>query len=388
MTIAAASLFWLGVGLVFWSYAGYPIFIALLGFVVRRKVHKKDFEPKVTILITAYNEEKDIEAKIANCLELDYPKDKLQIVVASDGSSDRTDEIVQGIAARNAGGVEILLWRVEGRKGKTAAQNSAVTVSTGDIIVFSDAASMYDKPTLRAFVRNYADPRVGAVSGRYDYFVKEGSSVGKGADLFWRFENFVKTQQSRIWTLTGASGCIYSLRRELYTELPAEIISDLCEPLTVVRKGYRVVFEPEAHALEETAGKAKDEFKMRVRVIVRGMNGMLFVRSLYNPFRHPWVAFQLWSHKVSRWLVWAYCLMALIGNVPLAMTGNRFYQATMALQVAFYVMALLAYFVEKAGKRIKILSIPLYFCVVNIASAISLWKVMRSEKIVTWQTQR
>lgn len=384
----ALVLFWAATGLTFYAYAGYPLLIALLGRLVRRRVAKAEIEPTVTILITAYNEEKDIAAKIKNCLELNYPKDKLEIVVASDGSTDGTDNIVKHLAEEYQREVRIVLHRVAGRKGKTGAQNSAIQVCRGDIIVFSDAACLYDPGTVRALVRNYADARVGAVSGRADYFIKEEGSVGECTGLFWRLENFIKSQQSRLWTLTGATGPIYSSRRDLYTPLPPRIISDLVEPLTILQRGYRVVFEPEARALEETAGRAADEFKMRIRVIVRGMNGILFVRDLLNPLRHPWVSFQLLSHKVSRWLVPINCLVALGANVPLALSGSRFYLAALGLQVSFYALAALGYSLDRAGRKIRILSIPLYFCVVNIASLISLFKVIRNENIVTWQPQR
>jgi cellulose synthase/poly-beta-1,6-N-acetylglucosamine synthase-like glycosyltransferase len=379
-------LFWVPVALIVYAYVGYPLLVILLSFFVNSKVKKSFNEPKVSLLIAAYNEEKEIERKLKNSFDLDYPKDKLEIVVASDGSTDATEDIVKRYS-KNDMGIRVVLHRVEGRLGKTATQNSAVKACQGDIIVFSDAASMYDRGAIRALVRNYADPTVGAVSGMYKYINKEGSSVGFATILFWNLENFIKGRQTRIRTVTGCCGCIYSVRKNLYTDLPPTIISDLVEPLTILQKGYRIVFEPEALALEETAGKTKEEFKMRIRVIVRGMNGMLFVRSLFNPFRYPYVALQLISHKLMRWLVPVFCIIAFISNIFLALS-SRIYLILLILQLVFYSLSVIGHYLDKAGIHKKVFYLPLYFCVVNLASLISMFKVMKKDNIVTWQTQR
>jgi cellulose synthase/poly-beta-1,6-N-acetylglucosamine synthase-like glycosyltransferase len=381
-----AILFWLSLFLIFYAYVGYPLFITLLSLLVNNRVKQTDIEPFVTLLITAFNEEKDIAEKLHNSLALDYPKDKFEILVASDGSTDATDEIVQSFE-KNEAGVRVVLHRVEGRVGKTATQNSAVKACKGEIIIFSDAASMYDRNAIRAFVRNYADPKVGAVSGMYTYDVVEGASTGLATKIFWNLENFIKSRQTKIKTITGCCGCIYSLRKELYTDLPATIISDLVEPLMILQKGYRIVFEPEANALEETAGESVDEFRMRIRVIVRGMTGMLYARRLYNPFKYPFVSLQLISHKVMRWLVPVFCIIAFVTNAALA-GSSLLYLFLFIGQILFYLMAGIGFFLEKKGIHKKIFYLPLYFCIVNIAALISMFKVFKGENIVTWETQR
>lgn len=379
-------IFWLFIALIIYAYVGYPFLIVLLSLFIRNKVNASPIEPYVSILISAYNEEKDISAKLENCFQFDYPKDKYEIVVASDGSTDSTDSIVRQYE-NNEYGVRVVLHRVEGRLGKTAAQNSAVKVCRGDIIIFSDAASMYDPGVIRAFVRNYADPSVGAVSGKYSYIDEGASSAGLATKIFWNFENFIKGRQTKIKTVTGCSGCIYSLRKGLYTDLPPDIISDLVEPLTILQKGYRIVFEPEATATEEPAGDTTDEFKMRIRVIVRGMNGMLFVRDLFNPFKNPFVSFQLISHKLMRWLVPVFAIIVFFSNAFLIGT-NLLYTILFILQIIFYGFAIVGYFLEKKGIHKFYFYLPLYFCTVNLASLISMFKVMRKENIVTWQTKR
>lgn len=377
----AEVIFWVTVALVFYTYVGYSLLIMLLARFSRDKLARGDIEPRVTFLITAYNEERDIAQKLQNTLALDYPRDRLEILVASDGSTDKTDEIVRGFAPQG-----VRLVRVEGRVGKTETQNQAVRQATGDVIVFSDATTKYERMNLRKIVRNYADPTVGAVSGRYEYFNPTGASIGVGNILFWKYENFIKRSQTRIKTITGCCGCIYSVRRALYEPLPPDIISDLVEPLKILEKGYRIVFEPDAVAHEETTEKTGEEFNMRIRVITRGMRGMLFMRKLFNPLRHGFVSFQLISHKLLRWLMPVFMVAALVSNAFLL--GRPFYNLIFALQAAFYALAILGWLAERFHVRSRILSVPLYFSTVNLASLISMYRVWKGYKAVTWETLR
>lgn len=377
----AEMIFWTMVGLVAYTYAGYSLSILLLAQFVRRPVRRAPIEPTVTYLITAYNEEKSIAAKIEQVLTLDYPRDKLNILVASDGSTDRTDEIVRKFSDRG-----VKLVRVEGRVGKTETQNQAVKQATGEIIIFSDATTFYEHSAIRNIVRNYADPDVGAVSGRYEYRNPTGASIGVGSILFWSYENLIKTLQTRIRTISGACGCIYSIRRSLYAPLPADIISDLCEPLKILEQGYRIVFEPEAIAFEETTGHTKEEFSMRVRVATRGMRGLIYMRALFNPFRFGFVSFQLFSHKVMRWCVPLFAVVLLAANAFLL--GHWFYNTVFVLQLLFYGAAVVAYLMERAHVTFKPLTIPLYFVTVNLAAVVAMIRVWRGYKAVTWETVR
>lgn len=374
-------IFWGTIFLIFYTYLGYSLTVMVLSRLFNNDVKKQDIEPRVTFLITAYNEDKNIARKLEDTLSLDYPKDRLEIIVASDGSTDRTDEIAMGFADRG-----VRLVRVEGRVGKTATQNQAVKQATGDIIIFSDATTTYEKKNIRNMVRNYADPTVGAVSGRYEYYNPTGATIGTGNILFWKYENFIKNSQTRIKTISGCCGCIYSVRRDLYEPLPADIISDLVEPLKILEKGYRIAFEPEAVAYEETTEKASEEFKMRIRVIARGMRGLLYMKTLFNPLRYGFVSFQLFSHKVLRWMMPIFMMTLLTSNLFLA--GVMFYKLFLILQILFYATALLAWLGEKVGMKLKILSVPLYFSTVNIAAMIAMYKTMRGYKAVTWETVR
>jgi len=375
------AIFWIIILLVIYTYAGYPLSIIFLSLFAKKEVKKGFYEPTVTVLITAYNEENNIASKLEDTLSQEYPKEKMEIVVASDGSNDKTEEIVRDYQSKG-----VRLIRVEGRVGKTETQNQAVKQAKGEVIIFSDATTKYDKNAIRKIVRNYHDPSVGAVSGRYEYYNPNGAPTGMGTILFWKYENFIKSRQTKIRTITGCCGCIYSVKKSLYEPLPANIISDLVEPLKILEKGYRIAFEPEAVAYEATEKKAADEFSMRVRVITRGMNGLLFVKNLFNPWKYNFVAFQLFSHKVLRWSIPFLMMGLLISNAFLL--EHFLYRITFFLQLIFYAAAILGWIWSQRGKKIKMLSIPFYFCLVNLASAIALGNIVKGRKMVTWETIR
>jgi cellulose synthase/poly-beta-1,6-N-acetylglucosamine synthase-like glycosyltransferase len=332
-------------------------------------------------LIAAYNEEAGIQKKIEQTLALDYPADKMEIIVLSDCSTDRTEEIVKSFTNSR-----VRLFRAPQRKGKTNAQNLGVESARGEVLIFSDATTVYHQLALQYLASNYADPQVGAVSGRYQYFDPEGKSpTGSGMIAFWNYENFIKTMQSRIRTISGCCGCIYSVRRAVYTPLHPDVISDLVQPLWAIQKGYRVVFEDRALAYEETTKSSKEEFSMRVRVVTRGIRGILSVPNLLNPMRHGWVSFQLLSHKVLRWMVPFFLLLLFAANA--ALWNQSWYGALFALQVVFYGFAMLTLLVP-LHRMWKPLGIPLYFCTLNAAALRSIIEVIRGRKYVVWETVR
>jgi len=333
------------------------------------------------VLIAAYNEESGIRKKLEQTMALDYPPDRLEVIVLSDGSSDRTDEIVKSFADPR-----VRLLRVTGRKGKTNAQNEGVKVAQGEVLIFSDATTIYHPQALRFLASNYENPGVGAASGRYQYFDPEGNSpTGLGTVAFWNYENFIKMMQSRIRTISGCCGCIYSVRREAYTPLAPDVISDLVQPLHVIRKEYRVVFEDRALAYEETTQSTSEEFSMRVRVVTRGIRGLLSVSALLQPWKFGWVSFQLWSHKILRWLVPFFLLMLLGGS--LFLWWHPYYRLFLLTQGLFYACTFIA-LLFPIQRIWKPLGIPLYFCTLNAAALLSILEVVRGKRYVTWETVR
>jgi cellulose synthase/poly-beta-1,6-N-acetylglucosamine synthase-like glycosyltransferase len=377
----ARIVFWLAAFLLFYVYAGYPLLLALIGLFVRRPQTEAGYTPRISVLIAAYNEEEAIERKIQQTLALEYPHEKLEVLVLSDCSTDRTEEIVKAFPDSR-----VRLVRMPDRRGKTFAQNVGVKEATGEVIIFSDATAIYHVKALLYLACNYQDASVGAVSGRYQYFDPgEQSPTGLGSVAFWNYENLIKKLQSSISTITGCCGCIYSVRKEVYTELPADIISDLVQPLQAIRKGYRVVFEDRALAYEETTQSTSEEFSMRVRVVTRAMRGLLSVSDLLKPWKFAWPAFQLWSHKIMRWMVPLFLIAILAAN--LALIDFRFYRFTLAVQLFFYAAALLNMLLP-LHRQWKPLGIPLFFCTLNAAALVSMLEICRGRKYVTWQTVR
>jgi cellulose synthase/poly-beta-1,6-N-acetylglucosamine synthase-like glycosyltransferase len=371
--------------LVAYTYFGYFFAVIVIGKLFNKGVIKKDIEPEVTLLIAAYNEEKGIAKKIENSLSLEYPKNKFRIIVVSDGSTDRTDDIVKSYASS---GVE--LFRVEGRVGKTEARNVAMRKVPGEIIIFSDATTTYQTDIVRKMVRNFADPGVGMVTGHLIYRDDENTQMGTGQKLYWQYESLIKKSQTAIGTLTGSVGCVTAFRKELYTPLPNNIIEDFTGPLMLVMKGFRVVYEEEALCFEDTTKKAGNEWSMRIRVIRGGMSGMLYARKILNPLQFPVPAFQLVSHKILRWLIPVFMIVLLVTNFYAVITDpqNIISNVIFLLQMIFYAMALSAYLLEKRGVHSRLLAIPLYFIILNAASFVALIKTLTTNLEATWETQR
>jgi len=381
------TLFLVCVFLVFYAVAGYPLLICLIAAAVpgRRKppVPEGWEYPTVTMIIPAYNEERVILEKLSNCSKILYPEGKLDFLVVSDASSDRTDDLVRE-ATKSFPNLGFL--RVEGRVGKTECQNVAVRNAKGEILVFSDADSMYFPDAVRKLAENYVDPRVGGVSGRYRY-VDPDSSMGESTFVFWEFENLIKRFQSRIRTLTGASGCIYSIRKALYEPLPPSISSDIIEPITVVRKGYVIAFEEDAKALEKPTTRPKQEFGMRVRVVTGGIVGLCYVRDMLNPLKHPWEAFQLFSHKVMRWMVPVFLCLLFLSSLFLV-SRSPWFAAAFAAQAGLLAAAFLGWLLDRAGRPHKLFSLPLFFVLGNAAILTAMYRVLTGYRAVTWETDR
>ncbi|NMC13441.1 MAG: glycosyltransferase family 2 protein [Chloroflexi bacterium] len=338
--------------------------------------------PTVTLMIAAYNEEKSIEEKIINSLSLDYPRDIFDIIVVSDGSTDKTDEIVKSYSCQG-----VQLYRVEGRVGKTEARNRAVLECQREIVVFSDATTLFHRDAIRMLVRGFADPSVGQISGHYKYFDPHDTNVGIATRLFWKYENLIKRSQNNLGTLTGVSGCINAFRRAHYTPLPPNIIEDLVEPLMFIIRGWRVIFEEEALAWEKSKQRVTQELNMRVRVIRGGITGLLFAKQILNPFRFPMVSFQIVSHKLLRWCIPIFCIVVFFSCLCISTNVNAsIYQVLLAFQILFYLLGLLGIILDKFDMHYRLFSIPMYFCVSNYACLLAIYKTFTSRLEPSWET--
>lgn len=373
-------LFWTCAVAIGYAYLGYP---ALLWVATRfKKPHAPapSTAPTLTLLICAHNEAANIGRKLLQCLQLNYPKEKLQILVASDGSTDETDDIVRFFVSE---GVELI--SIPQQAGKTNAQNIAMRSATGEVVVFSDATTEYHPDALQYLAGVFADPNVGAVSGRYTYCDLSNSSVGEGSRAYAGYDNQIRQMQSAAGSLTGCCGCIYAVKRSLYTPLDPGIISDLVEPMHVLLQGAKVKFEPRALAREDVGHNAGKEFSMRVRVIARALTGLASVRQLLAPWKHPWIALQLFSHKLLRYAVPLFLIGMLASSWMLR--TSTVYGVLLALQLAFYAIAALAAMVPALQKK-KGLSLPMYFCVMNAAALWGTVKFLCGQRYAVWKPQR
>jgi cellulose synthase/poly-beta-1,6-N-acetylglucosamine synthase-like glycosyltransferase len=363
-------------------YFGYPTTAYLLSQLYNKKVNATPFEPTVTVLISAYNEERHIQATIENKIALNYPKDKLEIIVISDGSEDNTDEIVKAFADKR-----IKLIRQEPRRGKTSALNLAVKQASGDILVFSDANSLYDPDSLRYLMENFSDPSVGYVTGKMVYVNPDGTTVGNGCSAYMQYENLLRSYEARIGSVVGVDGGIDAVRKDLYCEMRPDQLPDFVLPLMVVDQGYRVVFEPRALLKEDTLKNPEDENRMRVRVSLRALWALFDMRRLLNPMRYGIFSFQLLSHKVLRYLGITFLVALYISNY-LILRKSWLYKAFFILQNIFIILATIAHYLERRGKSSGILYIPYYFYLVNISAGRALLRFLRGEKQVIWTPRK
>lgn len=380
MTIALLIFFWASLAILFYTYAGYPVALWIAKTLrPRRHVVEEDYLPSVSFVIAAHNEDAAIAAKLENTLELDYPRDRLEIIVSSDGSTDGTNEIVASFADR---GVKLLA--AEEQSGKLVAVARAVEVATGDVVVFSDATGVFNREALRKMARHFADGQVGGVAGEVSY-VAGDSVVGEGTGAYWRYETLVKRLQSAAFSNTTISGAINAIRRKLYPHVPPETGSDMIVPMSVLRKGYRVVYEPEAVAREATTERVADELAMRVRIPVRGFASMAYARGAMNPFLHPGIFFNVVSHKALRWLAGLFMILLFVAN--LALVGRPgFYVIFLVVQLLFYAAAAIGYLLR--DRRKTVFNIPYYFCLLNFAALVGLWQYLAGRRISSWEPAR
>jgi cellulose synthase/poly-beta-1,6-N-acetylglucosamine synthase-like glycosyltransferase len=378
----AQIIFWLSVSGLFYAYIGYAAVVFILSRFRSKSIIRSDIEPTVTIIITAFNEEKNLRSKIENTLLLDYPAEKLEIIIASDGSTDATDEIAGQYADRN-----VRLFRQEGRAGKTTTQNGAVEQATGEILLFSDATTIYSPDVLRKLLPNFSDETVGCVAGKLIYVDETDSNVGTGATHYWNYETLLKESESRVCSLIGVSGCMYAVRRSAYVPMYAEACSDFLICTVLYRQGLRSVYESTAICTEQTNSRAGNEFDMRVRVISQTFTDLWRNRDMLNPLKSGFYGLQLFSHKVLRYAAPGFLLLTLVTSAFLAI-DSVFFRALLGLEIAFYLMALGAWILESRNVRTGIFAALFYFVLANVSAALAFYKFLRGDRYASWEPLR
>lgn len=374
--------FWFLLACVFYIYAGYPLGVLILAPLLDRRVRKADIEPTVTVVIAAFNEEAEIGRTVSNLLEQDYPPERLDVLVVSDGSTDRTDEVLAELVERH--GPRLRTVRQEPRQGKTAALNLAIGLVSAEIVAFADANSIYARGAVRALVRNFADPSVGYVTGRMSYTNADGSGVAGGCLAYMGYENLLRRLETRVGSIVGVDGGIDAIRRELYGWMRPEELPDFALPLSVVERGRRVVFEPDAVLFEPALARASDEMRMRVRVALRALWTLHDKRPLLNPFRGALYAWQLLSHKAIRYLAFVPLAGLLVLNAWVA-ARHPFYLGFLVAQLSCYTLAAAGHLARNTRFVPALLFAPYYFCVVNAACVVALWKFFMRQKVTVWK---
>jgi len=378
-----ASLLWAAVALIFYTYVGYPLLLwaaARLWRLPPPQPLADDRLPSVTVLIAAHDEERHIAAKLANCAALDYPPDRIEILIGSDGSRDATNALVRAHAAPN-----VRLVDFPERRGKPATINGLLSLASGEILVFTDANTLLEPPAIRRLVAHFANPRVGAVGGRLILRPPGPAPARRTADesLYWRYESWIKAHEGQLGLLAAAPGALQAERRALVTPLPTQRLmsDDLYTPGQILMRGYAVTTEDSAIGYEETAAETRAELRRKIRVGEAGYNTLLYLWPLLLPWRGR-VAWMFWSHKLLRWLV--PFLLLLIFVASLALVSQPFYLLALAAQVGFYAAAALGYRLEGRRPLPWWLSFPYYFAGANLALLLGCLRSLTRTGTATW----
>jgi len=382
---AAQMLFWGCVGLTAYTYFGYPMVLSL--WALFKRADPGDVggdgadvgQPRVSLIIPAYNEETVIGRKIQNSLELDYPSDRLEIVVVSDGSNDATERV-----AREAAGERIRLVFRENHQGKTACLNAVLPDLTGQIVVFTDANALFLRDALARLVTHFRNPRIGCVMGELQYRAGGSLNAALGEGLYWRYENFIKERESMLGSTIVGNGAIYALRRELCVPLPLEVEADVANPLLALRAGSRVIFDRSARCWERAAGTVREEFGRKTRIITNQIATYLYGFREMAPLPGG-ALFQIFSHKLLRWLV-PFFLAGIALTSAVESDGTGRWGWGLGLQGIFYSMALAGWVLETGGRAVpRPLFVPYYFCAVNAASVKGILDFALGRRRVVWE---
>ncbi len=381
-------LFWISLFVVIYTYVGYGI---LLYCMVKIKeffrptakdcYYSYNELPSVTLLIAAYNEEDFIEEKIRNSLALEYPPYKLHLMIVTDGSSDRTPLLVSQYG-------EISHFYQPERRGKIAAVNRVMPFVKTPIVIYTDANTLLNKEAVVNLVRHFKNPRVGAVAGekRIRHQEKDTAS-GAGEGIYWKYESALKQWDATLYTVVGAAGELFAIRTQLHREIPSDtIIEDFYTTLSIAQEGYKVAYEPQAYALEGPSASVKEELKRKIRIAAGGIQAIVRLKSLLNIFRYGLLSFQYISHRVLRWTITPFALVALfLSSSFLALEGHFFYQMILMGQILFYSMAGVGYLLEAKHIKMKIFFVPYYFFIMNYAVLAGLIRYVRGSQSVVWE---
>ncbi|MBX2945178.1 MAG: glycosyltransferase family 2 protein [Cyclobacteriaceae bacterium] len=383
MTNFAPVLFWISLALLLYTYLFYFIIIVLASRLAARKPKVKDKAtawPEVTVVIAAFNEERFITEKINNSLTLDYPLDKLSIVVVTDGSTDSTPDLVRKFNS-------VKLFHEAERKGKIHAVDRIMKHIKTSVVIFTDANTTLNNTAIKNIVRHYEDITVGGVAGEKQVIWKEADNAsGAGEGLYWKYESLLKKADSDLYTVVGAAGELFSIRTSLYESPPPDtIIEDFYLSMKIVAKGYRFVYEPDAYAMEGPSATTEDEWKRKVRISAGGLQAIARLTPLLNPFRYGVVTFQYVSHRVLRWTLAPLALLFVFLSNAWLIHNSFLYLTTFLLQSIFYILALSGHFLRNKKIPVKGFFVPYYFTLMNLSVFFGLLRLLKGRQSVVWE---
>jgi cellulose synthase/poly-beta-1,6-N-acetylglucosamine synthase-like glycosyltransferase len=383
------TAFWTSIFIIFYTYLGYGILLYVLilikrmfsGKIASGSVNEKRL-PSCTLVIAAYNEEAFIREKIKNTLSLRYPEGKLNILFITDGSTDRTPDIL-----REFPGVKLL--HEPERKGKVAAIHRAVEQVNTEIIIFTDANTLLNKDALIYIAEHYEDPKTGAVAGEKRVHQEEKADAGStGEGFYWKYESQLKRWDSELYSVVGAAGELFSVRRQLYQPVPDDtILDDFMISMLIAAKHYRIVYEPRSYAVEQASANISEELKRKVRIAAGGIQSILRLKNLLNIFRYGILSFQYISHRVLRWTITPFLLiLVILLNAKLCFHSSELiYPLLFSGQIAFYLLALFGMIFEHKKIRIKIFFVPYYFCIMNYAVLAGIKRYIYRQQSAIWE---
>ncbi len=382
-------IFWVFAFLVFYSYIGYGILLytlvklkRLVGPAIKYKT-EANFEPEVTLFVTAFNEKEFIAAKMANSFALDYPEDKVRYLWVTDGSDDGTPDLL-----KNYPKVEV--HHLPDRAGKVAAMNRGMKFVNTPIVIFSDGNTMLGKESIRRIVRMFADEKVGCVSGEKRIFGKDTAAATEG--IYWKYESSLKRLDAELYSVVGAAGELFAVRTALYQPVETDtLLDDFIISLRIAMLGYTIQYDPEAYAIENPSASVREELKRKIRISAGGIQSIVRLKELLNPFKFGVLSFQYISHRVLRWTLAPVGLLLMFTASFMLCIHGRFIDFTTIYswlfwgQVAFYFMALLGWFLESKHLKSKIFFVPYYFFIMNYAVYLGFFRYLKKKQSVNWE---
>ena len=389
---ALILLFWILVFIVFYAYLGYGIVLFLLVRVKRLLGRSKpytenmDYEPEVTLFVTAFNEKDYVDMKVRNSLELDYPREKLKMIWVTDGSNDGTPDKL-----REYPGIEV--YHEDARNGKIAAMNRGFHFVKTPIVVFSDANTLLGRDSVRIIVDLFRNPKVGCVSGEKRIHQKQtDAAAGAGEGLYWKYESTLKKWDAELYSVVGAAGELFAVRTELFHEVePDTLLDDFIISLRIAMQGYTIQYNPDAYAIETASANVKEELKRKIRISAGGIQSIIRLKKLLNIFKYGTLSFQYISHRVLRWSLapLALLLIFLINLWISVLQGGPmstgFYSILFWLQVVFYAAALVGWFLENKAIKVKLLFVPYYFFIMNLSVYLGFISFVKGKQSVKWE---